>query len=398
MPKILFMKKIFLLLIILLCSAVPNLAADTTVERIEKAFEGIDESPIELQAEENTINLETSVNMQNLNEENTIKLKADKERTEWNKIQLDGKVIKSVEFHAAYMGRMSEIVPTHGGHNVTSYSPFVLHLMSNTKFADDKTEFLLRINPLRDFDNYGYLNAMISEVYVKRKLTDHNHLIIGQARTAIGVEGGQSQYTLLFHDRSQIGRTYGNARSYGIRNQGQYEFFDYDIGVFDSTRFFQRVMQGAEFTGWVTAKPLARVSDKYGNLAIGTGINTGKKEHTLDYSVVGAYVGYNYKNFLANFEYANAHGSNGNYASKNYSEGFYTTLAYNITPKVQVLGRYDYFNADKHISGKVSQEYVAGINYYIKGQNLKLQLNYIFRQQEDGNNSNRYVMLTQMMF
>lgn len=393
------MKKFLLLIIAIFFSIAPSFCIEELQAVLDDAREIFDESPIELEQTEQAINLEASVDVMNLEtEEDNAGDSFALEEKQWNKLQLNGKVIKSVEFHGAYMGMLTETMPTHGRHNTTVYSPFVLHLMANTKFADDKTEFLFRINPLRKLDDYDYLNAMISEIYLKRKITENNSVLIGQARTAIGVEGGQSQYTLLFPNRSQISRTYGNARSYGVRNQGKYEFFDYDIGVFDSTRFFQRVMQGAEFTGWVNAKPLARVSEKYGNLAVGTGINTGKKEHKLGYTVTGAYIGYNYKKLLANFEYAKAHGSNGNYASSKYSEGFYSTLAYSLTPKIQVLGRYDFFNADKHLAGKKSEEYTAGLNYYLKGQNLKLQLNYVYRKQDNGQNSNRYIVLTQLMF
>ena len=48
------------------------------------------------------------------------------------------------------------------------------------------------------------------------------------------------------------------------------------------------------------------------------------------------------KNFMANFEYAYADGYNGaRTISSNKAEGFYTTAGYKITPRIQVLARYD---------------------------------------------------------
>jgi hypothetical protein len=64
--------------------------------------------------------------------------------------------------------------------------------------------------------------------------------------------------------------------------------------------------------------------------------------------------------------------------STNKAEGLYTTLAYRITPKIQVVGRYDQYRPNLNISDNMQKEYSAGINYFIKGQALKLMLNYVY--------------------
>ena len=101
---------------------------------------------------------------------------------------------------------------------------------------------------------------------------------------------------------------------------------------------------------------------------------------------------------LLNFEWANAEGYNGplGYALNKHATGLYSTLAYRISPKVQALVRYDEFRPDKHLSNK-KREYVAGINYFVKGQALKLVLNYVFCQNDVTKNSHRLMLGTQIL-
>ena len=355
----------------------------------------IEEEPIILDEIE-TINIQPSPDIIELKAE---KYGAKKVEPILNTKLFENNIFKSVELHGAYIGGFTFTDFINSLNHTTTYDANVGDITLKGKLRDEKTEMVLTINPLRRLENYDYVNAMFSDFYVKREVADGNYLMLGQARTPTGVEGVQSQYTLLFGQRAQISRNYGNTRTYGIRNQGNYKFIDYDMGIFDSTRYLQTPMQGLEFTGWVTAKPLANFDNKYGTLKIGSGINTGKKEHRLGYTVTGAYVGYEYKKLLANFEYAKAHGgSNGVQAKENSSEGFYTTLGYFIHPQVQLLGRFDYFDNNIHKHGDQVNEITAGINYYIKDQNLRLTLNYVYKDRETGPDSNQYILLTQFAF
>ena len=150
--------------------------------------------------------------------------------------------------------------------------------------------------------------------------------------------------------------------------------------------------------GWVNFKPLGLTNGKYGKLKIGGGIDAGHRDS--GFCVAGAYVGYEYKKFFANFEWANADGYNGGSSgrqSRDHSTGFYTTIGYRITPKLQVLARYDEFDPDKHIRGNKKREYSFGINYFIKGQALRLTLNYIFCQNDVARDSHRIMLGTQIL-
>ena len=118
-----------------------------------------------------------------------------------------------------------------------------------------------------------------------------------------------------------------------------------------------------------------------------------------NYCVTGAYIGWEYKRLLLNFEWANANGYNGpsNHSTTTQASGFYSTIAYRITPKLQALLRYDQFDPNRDIANNNRREYTAGINYFIKGQGLKLMLNYVFCQNDTAKDSHRIILGTQIL-
>lgn len=265
----------------------------------------------------------------------------------------------------------------------------------NGKFKDGKTsyELRLRFNPQND---YSFMQYLPSNIYVSRKVTPHNTVILGHTRTPVGYEGGMSMTYLPFVARSQISRNFGNVRKMGVRLKGNYDLIEYDLGGYSSDTYFQKFFPGSEFAGWVTVKPLGKTDGKWGNLNIGSGISAGKND--IDYTVSGVYAGYEYKKFSANFEYAYADGYNGaKTITNNKAEGFYTTAGYKITPKLQAVARYDQYVPNRNLKDDIRREYSAGLNYFIKGQALKLMLNYVFCQNDARKDSHRVILGTQIL-
>ena len=263
------------------------------------------------------------------------------------------------------------------------------------KFKDKNTAFeaWFRVNPQH---RYSFLQYMPSNFYISNTSIPHHTIMIGNSRTPTGVEGGMSMTNIPFVTRSQIGRNLGNVRKVGVRVKGKYDLVEYDLGGYDSDTYFRSFFPGAEFSGWVNLKPLGKTDGRYGKLTLGSGITTGHND--INYFVYGAYVGYEYKKFTADFEYAKANGYNGSSRiSPNHAQGFTTTLGYKITPKLQVVTRYDQFVPDQKKSKDIKREYSAGINYFIKGQALKVMLNYVFCQNDLSKDSHRILIGTQIL-
>jgi len=311
-------------------------------------------------------------------------------------IKLEGNLIDEIRFGGAYQGVLTYDHEYGDSNDTVKYKIPVGDLYMLTKFADKKSELKLMINPARTVQGVDYCPGILQDIYFATKPTKNTRILIGHSRTPIGVEGGQSQYTLLLAQRSQIARTYGNIRALGVKLTGDYKWADYNVGVYDSSRYFTDMFRGTEFTGWVNFKPMANLDEeKYGKMLVGTGYNFGRRYN--DYSVWGAYIGYEYKKIMINAEYAYANGYNGVKNSRAHSDGFYTTIAYKIHPKVEIVGRYDIFNPNKDKKNNNRTEISAGVNYYIFGQKLKLVLNYFFRMYENERNSNGLYFLTQFM-
>lgn len=266
----------------------------------------------------------------------------------------------------------------------------------NGKFKNQKTfyEARLRFNPQND---YSFLQFLPSNMYIATTVIPNHTLIVGNSRTATGVEGSKSSTLLPLVARSQISRNFGNTRQLGVRLKGNYNFLEYDLGGFSSDTYFRKFFPGSEFAGWVTLKPFgSKNKSKYGNLKIGSGITAGKND--IDYFVTGAYLGYEYKKFFADFEWAKADGYNGARGiSSNKAEGFYATAGYKITPKVQLVARYDQYKPNLSKASDIRREYSTGINYFIKGQAIKMMLNYVFCQNDLLEDSHRIILGTQFL-
>ena len=68
-----------------------------------------------------------------------------------------------------------------------------------------------------------------------------------------------------------------------------------------------------------------------------------------------------------------------------------------ITKKLQVLACYDQFTPNKEFSENKKREITLGLNYFIKGQALKVMLNYVFREDSIAGNSHRIILGTQVV-
>ena len=307
----------------------------------------------------------------------------------------DKSVVKSIHPFAGYNGSV-KMNFNEGDSLQTKYGFNVMVAGVDGKFRDGNSDFRLLFS-LSPLSSRNMLRNAFSDVYIGTNKIQNHRIQVGYQRPASGIEGKMSAFQIPFTYRSQISRNFGTVRKIGARVIGDYSLIDYDIGGYSSDTYMKSFFPGAEFAGWVNLKPLGKTDGKYGNLKIGGGIQSGKRD--TDYTVTGAYAAYEYKKFTANFEWANANGYNGlsGHTSEKHASGFYTTLGYMIMPKVQLLARYDEFDPDKRVRHNNKREYSLGINYFIKGQGLRLIFNYVFCQNDSAKDSHRLIMGTQIL-
>lgn len=264
------------------------------------------------------------------------------------------------------------------GDDLSNTTQFIANeTQSETLFADNKTKLMVGFNFSRNTKYENEFLEKISFLFLEHKFNENQTIEIGENRIPIGYEGGIGSSAIKLVARSQIARTHGNYVSTGIRNKGNYKYVTYDIGVYDASRFFHNNFDGYEFAGIVGFKPLAKYDGKYGDLRIGGSYDVGNSDNS--FSVVGAHAIYKYKNLYADFEYMYANGSSGLYYGQGRSHGLYTTVGYFIHPKVEVLGRYDFYQNLEN--DNVSQEYTTGVTYYLNPR-TKLMLNYVLAMKD----------------
>lgn len=260
-----------------------------------------------------------------------------------------------------------------------------------------KTVFRLMYNTGKEIAGNSYLQSFMADNYIMRYWTKDDQVLLGYARASVGIEGGESPFTIPFFARSQISRTYGNVRTLGLKAQGNHKWYDYSAGVFSSGRYFHDWFPGCEYVMLGSIKPLAGTDGKWGKITMGGSMNGGSANPGA-YFVAGTHFIYEYKRLKATAEYATADGSNGSTGyTANQSEGFYGTLAYRVTPRNQFVVRYDQFDPNINRANDIRKELSLGWNYFIKGQALKLMVNYVMYNVENGTYGSRIMAGTQVI-
>lgn len=270
----------------------------------------------------------------------------------------------------------------------------LINIFLDGTFKGNKERFRIMFDPTPS--DKGLFRTFLQDCYIESSRIPHHKILIGNSRPGVGYEGTQSSFTLPFAIRSQISRNFGTVRKKGIRIKGNYKYVDYDLGGYSSDTYWTEFFPGVEFNGWINFKPLANTNGKYGNLVLGGGVVNGQN-HSTNFFVGSGYIGYDYNKFWTKMEYAIANGSNGSSGlTDKHRQGWHVTAGYHITPKWEILARYDEFDPDRTICANNQREYTLGVNYYIKGQALRLILNYVFCQNEAAPNSHRIVLGTQI--
>lgn len=267
-------------------------------------------------------------------------------------------------------------------------------------FKDKRTSFRSALFFQPGKAGHDFFNDLWGDQYVQYAWSKNKNdqILVGYKRITNGIDGSMGPYTLPFMMRSQIARTYNNVRQLGVKAQGQHKMYDYWLEAGSSGRNFYAWFPGPEYSANFDVKPFGMTNGKYGNLAIGGGVTGGNCTGNGTYTVGNAFLDYEYKRWNLTLEYGSADGSNGSTGyTKNQSEGMSGTLAYRLTPRVQILGRVDQFDPNKNKKDDIRREYTIGMNYFIKDQFLKLMVNYTLYSIENGNYGSQILVGTQII-
>lgn len=347
---------------------------------------------IKLETEESKLNYLSDVYYGKIEDANPILKLFSKEG-----LKFKNSPINSVKATFLYEGQLQFLKNDHQGLSV-KHDFSVIEPMISTRFNNNKSVAMFDINLVRNLKSKGYTNSFtqkISQVYIAHDFNENQRILIGQgSRIPSSYNGSRSTMQQEFVLKSQAGRTFGDARAVGVRNIGKYKYIDYDFGLYDSTRYMKDFGHGIDFTGQIIFKPLANISEKSGDIKIGSSYSIG--EYRNSYNQYSLFIGYDWHKIHLKTEYANADGYNAIVYSRDNADGFYTTVSYDITPKLTILARYDFFDPNKNISDNSSREYTAGITYNIY-KNMKIMLNLVRRDYDNKTDSNMILFATRFI-
>lgn len=300
--------------------------------------------------------------------------------------------LHKIQVYGGYRGSVNGIF---NPQYATKYDNLTTNIGAYGVFKNKDYKFKLAFKPIPQ-EGLNIIDGLVADAYITNTKLPHHQIIAGYSRVQTGVEGGTSSFIIPFVARSQIARNFGNARSMSVKVLGNYEYVDYNIAFGSSGRFVTSGFPGAEFTGWLNIKPFGSQDKKLGKLTIGGGFNGG--HNGIDYGVGSIYVGYKHKKLWTNFEAAIADGYSGsNGISANKAAGFAATAGWKFTPHFQLIGRIDQFDPNRDKSNDLQREYTIGLNWFIKGQALKIVLNYVFCQNQSKDDSHKIILATQVL-
>lgn len=300
--------------------------------------------------------------------------------------------LHKTQIYAGYRGGINALFNQNYS---TEYDNATTELGVYGSFRNPDYKFKFNINPVPS-SGRNYLDSIWGDAYIMNSSIPNHQIVAGYSRVQTGIEGGSSSFVLPFVARSQIARNFGNSRSLSVKVMGNYEYADYSLSFGSSGRSLISGFPGTEFNGWLNIKPFGSLDHKYGKLTIGGGFNGGHNQ--INYGVGSVYIGYRHKKLWTNFEAAIADGYNGSQGvSENKACGFAYTAGWKFTPKLQLIGRIDQFDPNRDISGDIKREYTIGLNWFIKGQALKIILNYVFCDSQNQPDSHKIILATQVL-
>jgi phosphate-selective porin OprO and OprP len=142
--------------------------------------------------------------------------------------------------------------------------------------------------------------------------------------------------------------------------------------------------------GFRSATNLAKADNLFAGKRAGFGVDS-----QLTFGPVGLQAEYIFMNYQPDY---------GNFTATTIdddfnSAGYYVTATYDIVPKkLQALVRWESMNTDHNVGAADADVFTAGLNYYIKGNDLKLQANYLYGKIEGTQWESRFLARLQVAF
>jgi phosphate-selective porin len=225
---------------------------------------------------------------------------------------------------------------------------------------------------------------------------------VGQFKVPLSLEGLQSsaaletvERALFITDRAR-GGAFGDVRDLGVMAHGSLnKSVDYQIGFFnglgeninDTDKNDQKAVAGR-----FVVRPSFLRGLQLGTSGATAGFSSRADRPRRDR--IGGELLFVRRQFNVKAEFMQ--GIDGD----THRRGYYTHFGYKVSPKVELVGRFDTFDPDVRAENNAlnvtERDYIAGVNYYITENKVKLQFNYMRKTFADAISPSRNVFVANL--
>ena len=274
----------------------------------------------------------------------------------------------------------------------------------------DKVSATVMFDPAKDTTSSRARNNILQEIVVSYAIDKQNSVDVGQFKIPVGYESLVSssalpfvERPLIFTSRDPFDGGYGDVRDTGLQLNSKFsKDFNLRLGVFNGVGDRQNalalsdekaVLGRLDYTG---VKNLTLgISGGVGNTGVNatSGSTTGVRR--ADRNLLNLFAAYNKDKIYAAGEYlrgdavpitlAQANGATPAVTAAGRDiEGYYAAIGYMFTPKLQGLFRYDNLDTNRKTGNSTLEDYTLGLNYFLKGQEAKVQFNIVDHNGDSG--------------
>ncbi len=249
------------------------------------------------------------------------------------------------------------------------------------------------------------LQSLFLQYLLQKRPSGSNYIDIGSFKVPLGYEGDINNGTvqtveraLMFRQRDQFGGGTSDISDTGAQLRGTFRRFDYRLGLFNGLG-----ERGNQLATSNNKAVVGRVLYRFGEgtstgrgLTLGLSAATGNSRNALlgatpslagraDRMLYNAFMVYRERKIAASAEYMTGRSDfSGDAAAPRDIRSYYASAGYLLTPKIEAVLRYDYYDFDRNFSAPSAassatsaRELTLGFNYYIKGNNARIQINLV---------------------
>jgi hypothetical protein len=221
-----------------------------------------------------------------------------------------------------------------------------------------------------------------------------NFIDVGQFKVPIGYEStlipaisvSLVERSLMFTVRDPFGGGYGQLRDTGVQVRGTRGPLSYRLGLFNGLGERQTDLALSDhkaLAGLLSFQPAAvpglqlGLSGGHGTTAVDL-TRPGRPVR----NIFNTFAVYKHDKLTLQGEYMTGKSEKLGTTTARDIRGYYAGVGYAFTPKIEGLFRYDYFDTNRDSGAdddSVVRDIILGLNYFIKGNNAKIQLNLVRR-------------------